>query len=46
MLCEVDLWGNFWTTWALLSVVSFVLTMMLSGTVFYYYYQKATFQKW
>lgn len=46
MLYELAQRGNFFTTWLALTVVAFALTMMMSGTLFFLYYWRPTFEKW
>ncbi|MFT3774370.1 MAG: sterol desaturase family protein [Minicystis sp.] len=46
MLCALAQRGNFFTTWLVLSVLAFVLTMMMSGTLFYLYYWRPSFTTW
>lgn len=38
--------GNFFTTWIVLTVAAFVLMMLMSGTLFYLYYWRPTFETW
>jgi lathosterol oxidase len=38
--------GNFFITWIVLTVIAFVLTMLMSGTLFYRYYHRPSFADW
>lgn len=38
--------GNFFTTWIVLTVLAFVMTMVMSGTLFYIYYHRPSFESW
>lgn len=38
--------GNFFTTWIALTVLAFVMMMAMSGTLFYFYYARPTFETW
>jgi hypothetical protein len=42
MLLALAQHGNFFTTWATLSVLTFVLMLMMSGTLFSRYYDRPT----
>eukprot|EP01091_Cochliopodium_minus_P014319 TRINITY_DN483_c0_g1_i2.p1 TRINITY_DN483_c0_g1~~TRINITY_DN483_c0_g1_i2.p1 ORF type:complete len:294 (-),score=48.78 TRINITY_DN483_c0_g1_i2:93-974(-) len=46
MLCEVQQFGNFFSTWIILSLMGVVLVFLMSGTLFYIYYVKVTYEKW
>lgn len=46
MLVELAQRGNFFTTWLVLAVMAFVLMMLMSGTLFYFYYWHPTFERW
>jgi len=46
MLCEVQAWGNFFATWVFLSVLGLVLMLIMSGTVFWFYYVNPTYERW
>jgi len=46
MLCELSVWGNFWVTWAAISVLAFFSLMFFSGIVFYFYYVNPTYETW
>ena len=38
--------GNFLTTWLVLTVLAFGLTMLMSGALFLRYYKRPTFETW
>ncbi len=38
--------GNFFTTWLALSVIAFALMVLMSGTLFYLYYHRPSFESW
>src|SRR5436190_12524918 len=46
MLLELAQRGNFLTTWLVLTVLALVLMIAMSGTLFYLYYVRATFETW
>lgn len=46
MICELNVWGNFFITWFALSVVGWVSLMALSGICFFRYYVKPTYEDW
>jgi len=46
MLYELAQRGNFFTTWAALSALAFVMTIAMSALVFKRYYVNATFETW
>eukprot|EP00164_Ancoracysta_twista_P002491 GFYU01003310.1.p1 GENE.GFYU01003310.1~~GFYU01003310.1.p1 ORF type:complete len:297 (-),score=109.20 GFYU01003310.1:175-1065(-) len=46
MICEVDMWGNFLSTWTFLTVMTAASTTVMSGIVFHYFYVKVTYEKW
>eukprot|EP00004_Rigifila_ramosa_P020374 TRINITY_DN5285_c0_g3_i1.p1 TRINITY_DN5285_c0_g3~~TRINITY_DN5285_c0_g3_i1.p1 ORF type:complete len:329 (+),score=97.89 TRINITY_DN5285_c0_g3_i1:25-987(+) len=46
MLCEVQISGNFFVTWMTLNALALVALLTMSGSLFYVYYQRATFEKW
>jgi len=46
MLCEATIWGSFWLTWGLLTVLGLISVFVLSGSVFWVYYINASFEKW
>src|SRR5689334_2670216 len=46
MLLAIAQHGNFLTTWVTLSVLTFVLMMLMSGTLFRRYYDRPTFETW
>jgi len=46
MLYEIAQRGNFFTTWAALTALAFVMMMLMSGTLFLRYYARPTFETW
>jgi len=47
MLCEISLAnGNFFLTWAILTLIGWFLLIALSATLFIRYYQNPTYQDW
>lgn len=46
MLCEIALWGNFFATWLLLSLLAMVGLLLMSGALFYRDYIHASFESW
>lgn len=46
MLLAIAQHGNFLTTWLTLTVLTFVLMMAMSGTLFYRYYYRPSFATW
>jgi len=46
MLYALAQQGHFLLTWLVLTVVAFVLTMLMSGVLFYRYYAHPTFETW
>jgi hypothetical protein len=46
MLCELNVWGNFFITWAFISVIGWISLMCLSGVAFYRYYVRPTYEDW
>ena len=46
MLYELAQRGNFFTTWLALTVIAFVLTMLMSGALFWRYYWRPSFETW
>eukprot|EP01127_Copromyxa_protea_P005390 TRINITY_DN15328_c0_g1_i1.p1 TRINITY_DN15328_c0_g1~~TRINITY_DN15328_c0_g1_i1.p1 ORF type:complete len:291 (-),score=42.53 TRINITY_DN15328_c0_g1_i1:25-897(-) len=46
MLCEVSLWGNFFTTWFFLTVVGWTVLMALSLSLFMKFYVNPTYEWW
>lgn len=46
MLTRIAALGNFWTTWAALTVLAFGLTMVMSGVLFRLYYWAPTYETW
>eukprot|EP01126_Amoeba_proteus_P059045 TRINITY_DN7683_c0_g1_i2.p1 TRINITY_DN7683_c0_g1~~TRINITY_DN7683_c0_g1_i2.p1 ORF type:complete len:306 (+),score=44.43 TRINITY_DN7683_c0_g1_i2:726-1643(+) len=46
MLCELSLWGNFVTTWILITALGWFILMFLSVTLFMKYYVKPTYDQW
>ena len=46
MLYELAQRGNFFTTWALLTVLAFLLTLVMSGAMFRLYYWRPSFESW
>jgi Delta7-sterol 5-desaturase len=46
MLLAIAQHGNFLTTWVTLSVLTFVLMLLMSGTLFLRYYDRPTFETW
>ncbi|APR80196.1 Sterol desaturase [Minicystis rosea] len=46
MLYAIAQRGNFFTTWLVLTALAFVLTMLMSGTLFYLYYWRPSFETW
>jgi lathosterol oxidase len=48
MLCEISFWlgNNFFYTWLILSLITFVVLMILSSILFYYSYVKISYSKW
>jgi len=46
MLCEISDWGNFVITWLTCSLLSLVFVIPTSGTLFYLYYWKPTYESW
>lgn len=46
MLCEVANQGNFFTTWAALSLLALVMMLVMSGAMFYRSYHRPTLAQW
>lgn len=46
MLYEIAQRGNFFTTWLVLTVLGLGLTLVMSGSLFYFYYWRPTFETW
>jgi len=46
MLCEISLWGNFFSTWMALTAIGWVTLMILSLGLFMRYYVHPTFEDW
>ena len=46
VLCEIDNFGNFLSTWIFIGVSTWAATMMMSGLVFLKYYSKPTYETW
>lgn len=46
MLVALAQEGNFFTTWLALTVAAFALMMLMSGTLFFVYYARPTFETW
>lgn len=46
MLVELAQRGNFFITWAVLTVLAFGMTMLMSGLLFHRYYWRPTFETW
>ena len=47
VLCEaLEYGGNFAALWGIMSIAAYSATMGMSGTVFYKYYAKPTFETW
>jgi hypothetical protein len=46
MLYSLAQRGNFFTTWLALSVLAYLLMLVMSGTLFYRYYARPTFETW
>ena len=46
MLHEIAQRGNFLTTWLALTVLALVLTLVMSGSLFYVYYWRPTYERW
>jgi lathosterol oxidase len=46
MLYELAQRGNFFTTWAALTVLAFLLTLLMSGAMFRLYYWRPSFASW
>ncbi|KAJ3303583.1 c-5 sterol desaturase [Kappamyces sp. JEL0829] len=46
MLCEIDEFGNFATTWIALTLIGFLALVLLSGAVFHRFYWQPTFEQW
>ncbi|MFO0548831.1 MAG: sterol desaturase family protein [Polyangiaceae bacterium] len=46
MLYELAKNGNFFLTWAVMTVLAFVMAMAMSAVVFYFYYAKPTYSRW
>lgn len=46
MLYELAQRGNFFTTWAALTLLAFLLTLVMSGAMFRLYYWRPTFESW
>lgn len=46
MLCELNVWGNFFITWFALSVIGWISLMLLSGAAFVRYYVNPTYENW
>ncbi len=46
MLYAIAQRGNFFTTWLVLTVLAFVMTLFMSGTLFFLYYFRPTFESW
>merc|ERR1712046_173102 len=46
MLCELNAFGNFLSTWIALTVLGLTSILFFSTVLFYYYYVHCTFEKW
>ncbi len=46
MLYELAQRGNFFTTWLVLTLLTFVMTMLMSGALFLRYYVRPSFADW
>lgn len=46
MLHEIAQRGNFFTTWLALTVLALVLMLLMSGSLFYLYYWRPTYDTW
>ncbi len=46
MLCEIHSFSNFFGTWAAITVLTLLTNLILSGTLFYHFYVKVTYEKW
>jgi len=46
MLCEIQTWGNFLSTWLILSIAGLVAMFIMSGSLFWKYYMNPTFESW
>jgi Delta7-sterol 5-desaturase len=46
MLCQVAERGSFLVTWVVLSVLALVMTMAMSGLIFYRWYWRPSFAQW
>ncbi|CAF0845094.1 unnamed protein product [Adineta steineri] len=48
MLCEISFYfgNNFFYTWFILSLITFIVLMIISSLIFYCYYVKITYSKW
>jgi len=42
----VSLWGNFVTTWLALTAVGYIILMLMSGSLFYFFYVNPTYEQW
>lgn len=46
MLYEIAQRGNFFTTWLALTVMALLMMVVMSGTLFYLYYSRPTYERW
>ena len=46
MLCEVAESTNFFVSWAVMTAIAFVMTMLMSAVLFYRFYWRPTFEQW
>jgi len=46
VFCELFDFSNFWVTWVVLTLSTGIITALLSGPVFVYYYVYPTHEKW
>lgn len=46
MLCELHVWGNFFTTWASLTFLGALSLLASSGTLFWIYYINPTYEQY
>jgi lathosterol oxidase len=46
MLHDIAQRGNFFTTWLALTVLALVLMLLMSGSLFYVYYWRPTYETW
>jgi len=46
MLCEISVWGNFFTTWLFVTLLGFIGIFGISTVLFMKFYAKPTFESW